>query len=82
MCNFTIIVDTRENLPYLFHGYTCGMKRSGLKTGDYSIEGYESAICIERKSKEDLYSNSKFSRNGRIDGCAQAFKRKTGIRGK
>lgn len=54
---FTIICDSREQIPYLFHGYTCGVKKSGLKTGDYSIQGYEQEICIERKSKEDLYSS-------------------------
>ena len=29
---------------------------AGLPTGDYSIEGLESLVCVERKSKEDLYS--------------------------
>jgi len=57
MSDFTIIVDSREQKPYLFGGYTCGVKKSGLKTGDYSIEGYENSICVERKSKEDLYSS-------------------------
>ncbi len=57
MSDFTIIVDSREQKPYSFTGYTCNVKRSGLKTGDYSIEGYESVICVERKSKEDLYSS-------------------------
>lgn len=53
--NFTILIDSREKLPYFFADYTCGFKRAGLHTGDYSIEGYESQIAIERKSKEDLY---------------------------
>lgn len=57
MSDFTIIIDSREQKPYSFGGYTCGVKRAGLKTGDYSIEGYESVICVERKSKEDLYSS-------------------------
>ncbi len=55
--NFVILSDTRENLPYTFKGYNCEVKRAGLKTGDYSIEGYENEICIERKSKADLYSS-------------------------
>lgn len=29
--------------------------RTTLRTGDYSIVGHESEICIERKSHEDLY---------------------------
>lgn len=53
--SFTILVDSREQIPYLFGGYTCGVKKTGLKTGDYSIEGHEDKICVERKSKEDLY---------------------------
>lgn len=53
----TIIIDSREQMPYSFSGYPCKTKKAGLKTGDYSIEGYESVICIERKSKEDLYSS-------------------------
>lgn len=57
MSEFTIVIDSREQKPYFFSGYTCGVKRSGLKTGDYSIEGYESSICVERKSKEDLYQS-------------------------
>lgn len=28
---------------------------STLKTGDYSIQGFESEICVERKSLSDLY---------------------------
>ena len=54
---FTILSDTRENLPYTFNGYNCEVKRIGLKTGDYSIEGYENEICIERKSKADLFGS-------------------------
>lgn len=30
-------------------------ERSGLPTGDYSIQGHESSIAIERKSLTDLY---------------------------
>lgn len=48
---FQIICDTREQIPYLFSG----MERKALKTGDYSIKGMESLICIERKSKVDIF---------------------------
>lgn len=60
---FTIIVDTREQAPYHF----CGIPddRSGqtivvpitnkaLPSGDYSIEGMESRVAIERKSHADF----------------------------
>ncbi len=57
MNDFTIIIDSREQMPYLFIDYPCQTKRAGLKTGDYSIENHEEEICIERKSKSDLYSS-------------------------
>lgn len=45
--DFTIIVDTREQKPWTFpHQATASHK---LDTGDYSIEGYESVLAIERK---------------------------------
>ena len=48
-----IVVDTREQKPYWKEGPE--IIRRGLKTGDYSIEGYEDKICIERKSLPDLF---------------------------
>ncbi len=59
---FTIIVDTREQLPYTFEDIRVGRKKSfvwaktkTLSTGDYSLEGYENRVCVERKSLADLY---------------------------
>ncbi|MDR1180944.1 MAG: hypothetical protein LBL13_03065 [Bacteroidales bacterium] len=59
---FTIIIDTREKLPYTFADIRTERKKafvltsvSTLPTGDYSIAGYENRICVERKSLEDLY---------------------------
>lgn len=50
-----IIVDTREQDSLSFEGFR-GVEsvRSGLKTGDYSVQGYEDKICFERKSVADL----------------------------
>jgi len=48
-----IIIDTREQDPLLFSGFDT--VRAGLKTGDYSIIGYESKVAVERKSKADAY---------------------------
>lgn len=64
---FTIIVDGREKMPYTFTGISAGSRYPGrefavttqwghLHTGDYSILGMEKIVCIERKSKEDLYT--------------------------
>lgn len=49
----TIIVDTREQLPYLFEGYD--WHRAGLKTGDYSLSGFEDKLAVERKNKLDAW---------------------------
>jgi ERCC4-type nuclease len=66
-CPFTILADTREQDVYEFIGLTQGsgsrkrplvvpVMRATLTTGDYSIFGYPS-ICIERKSKADLFGS-------------------------
>lgn len=53
-----IIIDTREQSPYQFPGSgTIGFKEAALKWGDYSLEGGEKIIAIERKSFGD-YVNS------------------------
>jgi ERCC4-type nuclease len=51
----TIVQDSREQTPLSFHNFR-GIEtvRQGLKTGDYSVQGYESEICFERKSVQDL----------------------------
>lgn len=51
----TIIEDSREQRPLSFDGFR-GVEVicQGLKTGDYSIKGYENQICFERKSVADL----------------------------
>lgn len=46
--NFTIIIDTREQHPWQFSEHTTANKK--LDTGDYSIEGMENILCIERKN--------------------------------
>jgi ERCC4-type nuclease len=54
-----IVIDTREQKPYKL---TDAVK-SALKTGDYSIEGYEEEIAIERKSYSDLYHSLTTAKN-------------------
>ena len=64
---FTVIVDSREQAPYTFHGLTADARYShrpltvprafsALRSGDYSIAGAEHLVAIERKSLPDLYS--------------------------
>lgn len=53
--NITIILDSREQDGLSFDGFRgVDVIRYGLKTGDYSIQGYENVICFERKSIQDL----------------------------
>lgn len=45
--NFTIIIDTREQKPWTFDEYATAHNK--LETGDYSIEGLQDIVTIERK---------------------------------
>jgi ERCC4-type nuclease len=64
---FCLIIDSRENAPFGFSELVADAKenadaivvrtrRGHLKTGDYSIEGFESVVTVERKSHEDAYA--------------------------
>jgi ERCC4-type nuclease len=61
--DFVTVIDTREQAPFAFRGIVGGRGRelevvtcrAGLRTGDYSVEGLEDAVAVERKSKTDLY---------------------------
>jgi len=63
---FTILIDTREQHPFVFRGFTADAKEKNrplvvpmkyvtLKTGDYSISGYTDQVAVERKSLVDAY---------------------------
>ena len=54
-----IVIDTREQLPYTFRAINPPPDtiRKALASGDYSIEGFEDQIAIERKSKVDFYGS-------------------------
>lgn len=54
--NFNIIVDTREQLPWEFGFHTTSKKK--LDTGDYSMEGFESILTIERKKSVSEIANN------------------------
>ena len=53
--NFNIVTDTREKLGYSFDCVKPKPKviKATLKTGDYSIEGMENIVTVERKSLAD-----------------------------
>ena len=65
ICPFVVVIDQREQAPWSFNGLAASSKAdetivvrtvtAHLKTGDYSIQGLETQIAIERKSKPDAY---------------------------
>lgn len=52
-----ILQDKQEKRPFVFKGIKPPptVKIVDLKTGDYSLEGYENRVTIERKSLNDLF---------------------------
>jgi len=48
---FRIIIDTREQRPYTFE---CETVNAALPAGDYSVEGWENKVAVERKSLADF----------------------------
>lgn len=54
--NFTIIVDTREQKPWVFSDHATAVQK--LDTGDYSVQGLEHLLCIERKRNVSEIANN------------------------
>ena len=55
--SFKIVIDTREQTPWTFPKEKKPVEtiRKKLDVGDYSVEGYEHLITIERKSLNDMF---------------------------
>ena len=64
---FKIVCDCNEQIPYTFQGFisdarhgklpiVVNTERRDLETADYTIDGLEDVICVERKSGDDLLS--------------------------
>ena len=52
-----VLIDTREKLPFdfgRFPNWIAEEKRQKLKVGDYSVEGMEKLLALERKTLSDL----------------------------
>ena len=62
-----IIVDSREQKPLFNNNKIDTVEIKALKTGDYSISGFEDKIAIERKSLLDLF--------GTLTGGHKRFKK-------
>lgn len=55
-----VIVDTREQNPLIFPETEFILHHEALKTGDYSIRGFETAFTIERKASTSEIANNLF----------------------
>jgi ERCC4-type nuclease len=61
----TVLIDTREQRPFQFDAIPLAdgadgilqvpISRLALPSGDYSLDGYATAVAVERKSVADLY---------------------------
>ncbi|NCD22612.1 MAG: hypothetical protein EOL90_06720 [Spartobacteria bacterium] len=49
-----VVVDSREQCPFRFEGFNAVVEVAGLEAGDYSLQGFERRVAIERKSLPDL----------------------------
>lgn len=63
-----LIIDTREQEPFAFNGYPA--IRGTLKSGDYSLQGFESMVAVERKSYADCWSSMSQGR-ARFGRCVE-----------
>lgn len=63
-----ILFDDRERKPWLFLSPEFKLVRTRLDVGDYTLEGYERDIAIEKKSGLlELFSNLDGSNRSRFD---------------
>lgn len=70
-----VLVDTREREPFPLHAnhpnWIGGEQRIALKTGDYTMEGMESLLALERKSLADLVACTVTYRRRFLTACAR-----------
>jgi ERCC4-type nuclease len=70
-----VLIDTREKEPFALHvnhpNWIRGERRETLKTGDYTVEGMESLLCLERKSLADLVACTVTYRRRFLASCAR-----------
>lgn len=52
-----VLIDSQEKNPFtftLYPNWIAGERCQSLPTGDYSVEGLETLICLERKTVPEL----------------------------
>jgi ERCC4-type nuclease len=70
-----VLVDTREQMPWCFldnhPNWIGGEKRLALTAGDYSVEGMQDVLALERKSMPDAIRSTTADRARFIRSCAR-----------
>ncbi|MEI7902505.1 MAG: ERCC4 domain-containing protein [bacterium] len=70
-----VLVDTREQTPFPLAenhpNWIGGEQRVALATGDYSVEGMQDLLSLERKSMADAISSTMAGRARFIRSCAK-----------
>jgi ERCC4-type nuclease len=73
-----VVVDTREKQPlplYANHSnWIGGEGRGTMKTGDYTVEGMEGLLALERKNLTDLAACTVYYRERFLATCARLAK--------
>ena len=73
-----VLVDTREKEPFALHAnhpnWIGGEKRVTLKTGDYTVEGMEPLLALERKSLADIIACTVANRRRFLANCGRLAK--------
>jgi ERCC4-type nuclease len=69
-----VLIDTREQVPLTFSrfpNWIAGEKRQKLKIGDYSVQGMEHLLAIERKTLSDITTTVMQQRSRFFKMCDQ-----------
>jgi ERCC4-type nuclease len=70
-----VLVDTRERAPMPLHAnhpnWIGGERRVALRTGDYTLEGMESLLSLERKSLADVVACTVTYRRRFLAACGR-----------
>jgi ERCC4-type nuclease len=67
-----VIIDSREKAPFEFkelNNWIGGTVRNGLRVGDYSVEGMERVLRLERKTLTDLITTLMQNRKRFFRAC-------------
>ncbi len=69
-----VLIDTREQTPLSFSrfpNWIAGEKRQKLKIGDYSVQGMEQLLVVERKTLSDIITTVMQQRSRFFRMCDQ-----------